>query len=54
MNWILIVMVAGNLHFTRIMDDETSCTKLGEIYASQDASYLCISSKTVFETLNKE
>lgn len=54
MNWILIVMLAGNIHFAKVMDGESSCTKLGDVFALDGASYMCIDAKTIQEALTKE
>jgi len=54
MNYILIVLIAGNLYFTRITDTEKSCEKMGEFYTQgieYTAEYICLSSKEVKEIM---
>lgn len=54
MEWLLIVFVAGNFHFAKIADTETSCVKMGEFYTvgiQHEASYTCVTAEVLRQKL---
>jgi hypothetical protein len=45
MNWLLIVLVAGNFQFVKITDSYDSCVKMGQVYTqgiNHAASFVCL------------
>lgn len=54
MNWLMIVLVAGNFHFVKIADTQESCEKMGQFYTQgieHVASHVCISSEYLLEAI---
>lgn len=50
MNWLMIVLIAGNFSFAKIVDDEAECTKVGVFYTQgieYAASYVCIKADAI-------
>jgi hypothetical protein len=45
MNWLMIVLVAGNFHFVKMTDTQESCEKMGVFYTQgieHVAEYICV------------
>lgn len=53
MNWLLIVLTAGNFSYSNILHSEASCEALGKYYQQQyeDTSFICMSPEAITETL---
>ena len=51
MNWILIVLVSGNIHFTTVTSSEEQCLELGNYRVEDNASFVCLSSEKVHELI---
>ena len=50
MNWVLIVLVAGNFTFAKVMDTEAACEKVGTMFTVNDgAEFVCVSSTAFVE-----
>jgi hypothetical protein len=50
MNWLLIIITASNITFSRISDSEESCQTLGEFYTQgieYTASWTCVNAETI-------
>lgn len=50
MNWLLIVITAGNITFAKIADSETSCEALGKFYTQgieYTTSYICLAAEAL-------
>lgn len=48
MNWLLIVLVAGNFQFVKITDSLDSCLNMGDFYTQgieHTARFICINSR---------
>ncbi len=52
MSWLLIIITAGNITFSRIYENETDCTKFGQFYTQgieHAADYACLTGEALHE-----
>lgn len=51
MNWLLIVMIAGQFSFAEILDTKTECGNLGNAQVTQHAevTFVCLTTESLLQ-----
>ena len=55
-HWLLVVILSGNITFSKIYEQEKDCWKWGKFYTQgieYDSEFVCITADTLLENVKK-